>query len=104
MTLWGGGSIFLAAGCSSCGRETASQFGLYDIHGDVLEWCEDYSNGTYEGAPSDGSAWRAGHPGNRVIRGGSRCYGPGNLRAAYRLRDDLWNRDLNIGLGVAGTL
>lgn len=64
----------------------ANAFGLYDMHGNVWEWCQDAWHDNYNNAPTDGSAWeRAGDPGKRVLRGGS-CDSNGfNSRAAIRL-------------------
>lgn len=50
----------------------ANAFALYDMEGNVLEWVEDCVNGSYNGAPSDGSAWVSGYCSNRIVRGSSR--------------------------------
>ena len=55
------------------GGRRPNAFGLYDMHGNVLEWCRDYWYNTHTGAPTDGSA-RNYDPegrGRRVLRGGS---------------------------------
>ena len=63
----------------------ANAFGLCDMHGNVLEWCQDYWHDNYDGAPTDGSAWlKGGDESLRVLRGGSWDYNPGNCRSAYR--------------------
>ena len=55
------------------GEKQPNAWGLYDMHGNVWEWCEDEWHGNYKGAPDDGSAWvddRGGEGRDRVIRGG----------------------------------
>lgn len=53
------------------GQKRPNAFGLYDMLGNVIEWCEDWSHGDYDGAPTDGSAWlRGGEQKFRVQRGG----------------------------------
>lgn len=63
-------------------------FGLYDMHGNVWEWCLDYRHDSYEGAPTDGSAWTTGgDESRRVLRGGSWFLYPRVCRSAYRSRN-----------------
>jgi formylglycine-generating enzyme required for sulfatase activity len=70
------------------GQKLPNQFGLYDMHGNVLEWCEDNWHENYEGAPSDGSAWLSGGDSTRrVLRGGSWGGDSYGCRSALRDRD-----------------
>ncbi|NEQ82153.1 MAG: formylglycine-generating enzyme family protein [Moorea sp. SIO2I5] len=78
-------------------------FGLYDMHGNVWEWCADPSHHNYEGAPTDGSIWS--HFDNHnycIMRGGSWDDVPRDCRSAFRLfylaRDYI---DDNVGFRVA---
>jgi formylglycine-generating enzyme required for sulfatase activity len=79
-------------------------FGLYDVHGNVWEWVEDCWNGSYQGAPADGSAWMSGDCKLRVLRGGSWFIAPRNLRAADRLRNGTGGRVSSNGFRLARTL
>ena len=61
-------------------------FGLYDMHGNVWEWCMDYWHESYNGAPTDGSSWdTAVDTLRRVIRGSSYNHDGNHNRAAMRL-------------------
>jgi formylglycine-generating enzyme required for sulfatase activity len=68
------------------GQFPANPFGLYDMHGNVLEWCEDDYHPNYEGAPDNGSAWVESDRSEtrRLLRGGSWISYPGNCRSAVR--------------------
>jgi len=70
------------------GKYYPNAFGLYDLHGNVWEWCEDDWHSDYTGAPTDGSAWidePRSKDGRRVRRGGSWVDDPWNCRSAFRL-------------------
>ena len=55
------------------GEKLANSFGLYDMHGNVWEWCEDVWHESYRSAPIDGSAWLTGgdRDEERILRGGA---------------------------------
>ena len=89
---------------SPVGSFEANGFGLHDVLGNVWEWVEDCWNGSYEGAPVDGSAWESGDCERRVLRGGSWDDAPWNLRSANRNRHASGLRNYNAGFRVARTL
>jgi formylglycine-generating enzyme required for sulfatase activity len=84
----------------------ANNFGLYDMHGNLDEWCLDDWHDNYKDAPTDGSAWfnsddkLSDKSGRTVLRGGSWLYNPQYCRSAYRnyyFRD---NHNGNFGFRV----
>ena len=80
---------FDRAGTRPVGQKQANPWGIYDMLGNVWEWCEDDWHDGYKGAPADGSAWiDEGDRGrrSRVIRGGSWSAHAHRVRAAFRLR------------------
>ncbi len=80
-------------------------FGLHEMHGNVWEWMQDVWHPSYDGAPTDGSAWTlGGDASRRVLRGGSWSASPNRIRSAGRLRYPPEFRGSNVGFRVARSL
>ena len=67
-------------------QKLPNTWGLYDMSGNVWEWCEDKWHSNYDGAPTNGSAWTSSGRGSyRVERGGAWSnYGACHSRSATR--------------------
>jgi formylglycine-generating enzyme required for sulfatase activity len=79
----------------------ANNFGLYDMHGNVWEWCEDRWHENYQGAPVDESAWVSSNGDDfRLLRGGSCSNGPRVCRSAGRYGWSAGNRNDDVGFRV----
>jgi formylglycine-generating enzyme required for sulfatase activity len=84
------------------GSFSPNTFGLYDMHGNVWEWCADPWHDSYKDAPIDGSIWKK-NPSNdsyRMLRGGSWNFNPTGCRSANRHRFDRVYRNLNVGFRI----
>jgi formylglycine-generating enzyme required for sulfatase activity/SpoVK/Ycf46/Vps4 family AAA+-type ATPase len=86
---------------------SANAFGLYDMHGNVWEWCLDDWHNNYEGAPTDGSPWFNNKndnlyqkSGSAVLRGGSWIYDPEGCRSAFRYVGTRVNRNYTFGFRI----
>ncbi|MDB9414794.1 SUMF1/EgtB/PvdO family nonheme iron enzyme [Microcystis aeruginosa] len=66
------------------GQKKPNAWGLYDMSGNVWEWCEDNWHDSYKNAPSDGSAWLNNNL-SHIVRGGSWGNSPRNCRSASRV-------------------
>jgi formylglycine-generating enzyme required for sulfatase activity len=99
------------------GAFPANAWGLQDMHGNVWEWCLDHWHDSYEGAPSDGSAWlinplskdaltkngsddQSSAEEHRLLRGGSWGATPWDCRSASRTRGQPGDAYYNIGFRV----
>jgi len=80
-------------------------FGLYDMHGNVYEWCSDRYHSNYNGAPTDGTSWETGTDDNRVQRGGSWFNHAVHCRAAGRIYVSAgfshWGRGFRVAVALA---
>ncbi len=82
------------------GKKQPNAWGLYDMHGNVWEWCQDWYVDNYNTTPTDGSANYSGPKKEKVLRGGSWIYFAQDARSAIRSRDFRNSRYVIVGFRV----
>lgn len=81
------------------GQRKPNAWGLYDMHGNVYEWCQDCWRDSYAGLPGNGAAWITSDPdAHRVRRGGSWEKPAHNCRSAFRGSAHPDNQRSDVGL------
>lgn len=86
---------------TAVGQYPKNAFGLYDMHGNVHEWCRDHAHKGYRGAPKDGKPWLTDRIIKRIIRGGSWSSDPSFCRSAMRDCNEPYDRSTFIGFRVS---
>jgi len=89
-----------------------NRWGLYDMSGNVREFCQDAWHDNFENAPTDGSSWEVldssntsyGEGPNRVKRGGDFAFFPANCRSSSRDSAYPTHRFGNNGVRIVRTL
>jgi formylglycine-generating enzyme required for sulfatase activity len=83
----------------------ANAFGLYDLHGNVSEWCTDHWHKHYQDAPTDGNAWLSDDENEfRILRGGSWDNVQSTCRSAARNIETPHCKSTTIGFRVVCAL
>ncbi|MGD0088457.1 MAG: SUMF1/EgtB/PvdO family nonheme iron enzyme [Planctomycetota bacterium] len=86
---------------NAVGQKKPNAWGLYDMHGNVWEWVQDYFGGKYDTELPTLDPKGAAKGGGRVLRGGEWGRGPEECRAANRHRDDPGYRSSHVGFRCA---
>ena len=79
-------------------------FGLFDMHGNIWEWCLDHWHDNYDNAPCDGRGWIGTNETRRIMRGGSWRNEAYLCRSSYRCSNDEDDSANNIGLRIVLSL
>ena len=87
------------------GSFSPNRFGLYDLHGNIAEWCADTWHDSYQEAPDNGDSWVEEDSSlERVLRGGSWLHMPGSCRSAQRFSSTGNSKSDAFGFRIASSV
>ncbi len=92
-----GGKDIWAEQTAPVGSFAPNGYGLYDMAGNVWEWCADWYDGNYYSISPERNPMGPGSGTYRVLRGGSWRSTPDTLRAAFRTNNDPTATDSHLG-------
>ena len=82
------------------GTKKPNAWGLYDMHGNLWEWCLDRYSANYDDVPTDGSAYRGSSEKGMVLRGGSWNAEASNCRSSNRINLGASSRNYFVGFRI----
>jgi len=82
-------------------QKKPNDWSLYDMHGNVWEWCQDWKGNYPSGSVTDPKGPSGGT--SRILRGGSWGYGPKLTRSANRNGGDPYSRNVDMGFRLLRT-
>jgi formylglycine-generating enzyme required for sulfatase activity len=83
------------------GQKKLNAWGLYDMQGNVCEWCADFYNSAYPPGDATDPTGPAGGDGLHVLRGESWVSNADTLRPSYRVGTPADYRNTHVGLRLA---
>jgi formylglycine-generating enzyme required for sulfatase activity len=84
------------------GKKNPNAWGLYDMHGNVSEWCQDYYEDTHYQDRADSEGWNNTPSDERVLRGGSWANPAAQCRSSARLSEEPGLSDVCFGYDAYG--